>query len=48
MSEHPLVSWTEAGETCSARWRSESGMPPPKRVVKFIASEELFETDAPV
>ena len=21
---------------------------PPKRVVKFIASEELFETDAPV
>ena len=27
-----LVHWTEAGETCSARWRSESGAPAPKRV----------------
>jgi len=25
VSEHPLVSWTEAGETRSARWRSEAG-----------------------
>ena len=33
MSEHPIISWTEAGKTCNARWRSESGMPPPKRVV---------------
>ena len=28
-----LIHWTEAGEDRSARWRSESGMPPPKRVV---------------
>jgi methylase of polypeptide subunit release factors len=27
------ISWTEAGEERSARWRSESGMPAPKRVV---------------
>lgn len=33
MSVHPVVNWTENGETRSARWRSESGMPPPKRVV---------------
>ncbi|MHB0985887.1 MAG: S-adenosylmethionine synthetase N-terminal domain-containing protein [Sulfuricella sp.] len=37
MSEHPAVSWSEAGEARSARWRSESGVPPPKRVV--IAGE---------
>ncbi|MRV71902.1 methyltransferase [Duganella sp. FT92W] len=28
-----LIHWTENGEPRSARWRSESGMPPPKRVV---------------
>ncbi|MBI4292794.1 MAG: class I SAM-dependent methyltransferase [Betaproteobacteria bacterium] len=33
MSEHPVMNWTEAGETRSARWRSERGAPPPKRVV---------------
>lgn len=27
-----LVHWTEAGEARSARWRSESGAPPPKRL----------------
>jgi len=27
------IHWTENGEAHSARWRSESGMPPPKRVV---------------
>jgi len=30
---HPLITWTEAGVACSARWRSESGNPVPKRVV---------------
>jgi len=30
---HPIINWTEAGKACSARWRSESGLPPPKRVV---------------
>jgi methylase of polypeptide subunit release factors len=33
VSEFPVISWTEASETRSAHWRSESGMPPPKRVV---------------
>src|ERR1700693_1577509 len=33
VSEHPVRSWTEAGETRSARLRSERGVPPPKRVV---------------
>ena len=32
MNGYPIIHWTEAGESCSARWRSESGMPPPKRV----------------
>ena len=39
MSGHPVVSWTEAGETRSARWRSESGAPPPKCVV--IADDRM-------
>ena len=33
------MSWSEAGETCSARWRSERGAPPPKRVV--IADDRM-------
>lgn len=33
MSSLPLVEWTEDGAARSARWHSESGMPPPKRVV---------------
>ena len=28
-----LIHWTEGEEACSARWRSERGAPPPKRVV---------------
>jgi SAM-dependent methyltransferase len=31
--ERPLVHWTEGGQELSARWRSERGAPPPKRVV---------------
>lgn len=31
MSEYPVIEWTEADENRSARWRSESGAPPPKR-----------------
>jgi precorrin-6B methylase 2 len=31
--EHPEVHWKEAGAMRSARWRSETGTPPPKRVV---------------
>jgi methylase of polypeptide subunit release factors len=29
----PRIHWTEAGEERSARWRSESGMPAPRKVV---------------
>ncbi len=32
-TSHPVISWNEAGEIRTARWRSESGMPAPKRVV---------------
>ena len=30
---HPQLHWNENGAEHSARWRSESGMPPPRRVV---------------
>lgn len=33
MSEYPVVDWSEADEERSARWRSESGAPPPRRVM---------------
>jgi methylase of polypeptide subunit release factors len=29
----PLIHWTEQGEPRSARWHSEAGMPPPKKVI---------------
>ena len=31
-SSPPCIDWTEAGENCQARWRSERAAPPPKRV----------------
>ncbi len=31
--EFPRLIWEEGGEDCSARWRSEAGSPPPRRVV---------------
>lgn len=34
-----IISWVEAGEVHSARWRSENGSPPPKRVV--IADDRM-------
>ena len=33
------MTWSEAGENRSARWRSESGLPPPSRVV--IADDQI-------
>jgi len=36
--KYPMVHWSEAGETRSARWRSESGNPPPGKVV--IANDQ--------
>lgn len=41
---HPLISWTEAGTQRSAHWRSENGMPPPKRVV--IADDTMKAAEA--
>ena len=35
----PAVHWTEGGEPRSARWRSESSVPPPKRVI--VADDTL-------
>jgi methylase of polypeptide subunit release factors len=39
MSTYPLINWNEADEEKSARWRSESGTPPPKRVL--IADDRM-------
>jgi len=39
LSGPPFVSWTEEGRTCSARWRSEWGSPPPTRVA--IAGDRM-------
>jgi methylase of polypeptide subunit release factors len=33
MSDHPVISWAEAGEVRTALWRSESGAAPPRRVI---------------
>jgi methylase of polypeptide subunit release factors len=43
INEHEVINWTEAGEACSARWRSESGVPPPKRV---IVADDSITADA--
>jgi methylase of polypeptide subunit release factors len=37
------VSWTEAGETRAARWRSENGAPPPRRV---MVADDRITADA--
>jgi SAM-dependent methyltransferase len=44
MGTHPVVHWTEGGEAHSARWRSESGAPPPRRVV--IADDHITADEA--
>ena len=43
MSAFPVVSWTEAGEARAARWRSEAGVPPPKRVA---VADDRMNADA--
>ncbi|MBU1238033.1 MAG: class I SAM-dependent methyltransferase [Gammaproteobacteria bacterium] len=43
MTEQPTVTWTEAGETRSAVWRSEAALPPPKRVV---VADDTITADA--
>ena len=39
MTDQRTIHWTEAGAERSARWHSESAMPPPKRVV--IADDRM-------
>jgi SAM-dependent methyltransferase len=39
-----MMSWTEAGRVCQARWRSEQGLPPPKKVL--VADDTLKADDA--
>ncbi|MGC3962161.1 MAG: class I SAM-dependent methyltransferase [Rhodocyclaceae bacterium] len=39
MSEVPMIEWEEGGEMRRARWRSEAGNPPPRRVV--VANDTL-------
>src|SRR3984893_15080411 len=39
VSAYPVVRWTEGGEARCARWRSESGAPPARRVL--IADEHI-------
>ncbi len=33
MNTNPTIKWEEDGEARTARWRSERGVPPPKRVI---------------
>ena len=33
MTTYPLIHWQESGADHSVRWRSEAGLPPPKRVM---------------
>jgi methylase of polypeptide subunit release factors len=42
--EQPLIHWIENDQECSAHWRSESGNPPPKRVV--IADDRMTADSA--
>lgn len=44
MTDIPRIAWTEAGEARSARWRSEAGTPPPRRVM--IADDRMTADDA--
>jgi methylase of polypeptide subunit release factors len=44
MGTNPLIHWVEEGRTLSARWRSESGAPPPTRVV--VADDEITADEA--
>ena len=44
MPEAPAVHWSEDGQACSARWRSERGAAPPAKVV--IADDRMTAADA--
>ncbi|HEY3431124.1 MAG TPA: class I SAM-dependent methyltransferase [Rhodocyclaceae bacterium] len=42
MNTNPMLHWQENGIEHSARWRSEAGLPPPKRV---IVADDTFTAD---
>ncbi len=42
MRDYPIISWSEAGEEKTARWRSESGTSPPRRV---LIADDLMTAD---
>ncbi|KIZ18540.1 methyltransferase [Streptomyces natalensis] len=44
MNSPTVVAWTEADEPRSARWRSENGSPPPRRIV--LADDRTRADDA--
>ena len=44
MPAHPVIEWIEDGLAHTARWRSERGAPPPKRVT--IADDRMTADDA--
>lgn len=44
VSDHPVITWNEAGEDRSARWQSESGVTAPKRVV--VADDKMTADSA--
>ena len=44
MEDHSVIDWTEGDEACSARWRSESGAPPPKQMA--IADDRMTADQA--
>ena len=44
MNERATINWSEAGRACSARWRSESGAPPPGRVI--VADDTMRADEA--
>jgi SAM-dependent methyltransferase len=43
MSDLPRLAWTEAGQPRTARWRSEAGVAPPKRVQRV---DDTLSADA--
>ncbi len=43
MTDYPIISWPEKGAARPARWRSESGLPPPRRV---IIADDTLKADA--
>ena len=43
MSDYPVINWNEAEEEISARWRSGSNMPPPRRV---LVADDRMTADA--